>query len=73
MLLCFQTEKVDLFECHPEAQEIKRGEKKYIATVMLKDSLGTLCIPHSHSLLHLHAELSEAPEKESERGNRTEK
>lgn len=50
-----------------------RGKKKYISTVVLKASLGILCTSHSHSLLHLHAELSETPEKEPDRGNRTEK
>lgn len=50
-----------------------RGKKKYITTVMLKGSLGILCTSHSHSLLHLHAELSKTPEKGPDRGNRTEK
>lgn len=42
--------------------------------MILKDSLGILCTPYSHSLLWLHAELSEIPEKEPEAGgNITEK
>lgn len=50
-----------------------RGEKEYITTMMLKYSLGILCSPNSHSLLHLPAELPETLEKGPDRGNRTEK
>lgn len=55
-------------------QRLKKlgGKKKYITTTMLKDSLGILCSPHLHPLLHLHAELWDT-RKRARQENRTEK
>lgn len=66
----FRQKRFDFLECHPETQEIEGGKQTsllwHIKTIV---SLGIHHTPHSHSLLHLHAELSGTQDEEPDREN----
>lgn len=75
MPLCFQTEEVWLSSMPSREQRNWGGGGEMLPLWQLKTlvSLGIHHAPHSHSLLHLHAELSAELEKEPGRKRRNTK
>lgn len=70
----FRQKRFDFLQCHPENKEIGGGgEMLPLWQLKTLVSLGIHHAPHSHSLLHLHAELSAELEKEPGRERRNTK